>query len=30
VQYSDYDDATQDLVNRRTPRSGFHHVACDD
>ncbi|WP_041795554.1 hypothetical protein [Modestobacter italicus] len=28
VQYSDYDDAAQDLVNRRTPRSGFHQVAC--
>ena len=28
VQYSEYDDAKQDLVNRRTPRSGFHHVAC--
>lgn len=28
VQYSIYDDAKQDLVNRRTPRSGFHHVAC--
>jgi hypothetical protein len=28
VQYSEYDDAKQDLVNRRTPRSGFHNVAC--
>jgi hypothetical protein len=28
VQYSDYDAAKRDLVNRRTPRSGFHKVAC--
>jgi len=28
VQYSEYDDGTQDVVDRRTPRSGFHDVAC--
>ena len=28
VQYSEYDSSKKDLVNRRTPRSGFHTVAC--